>query len=419
MGAATRSAPFSTLASLECARCGAAQAADLRAQLCACGGPLLARYDLETARRTFTQAQLRSRAPSLWRYHELLPVRDPAQVVSLGEPLTPVISLDQAGRALGLSKLYIKDEGLLPTGSFKARGATVGVSRALELGVSTFAMPTNGNAGSAWASYAARAGMRAHIVMPVQVPEAQRTACVLAGASVYAVNGLINEAGAIVAKAVAAFGWYDASTLKEPYRIEGKKTLGFEIAEQFNWDLPDVIVYPTGGGVGLIGMHKAFAELRSLGLVSARLPRFMAVQATGCAPIVAAWRTGQPVSERWRDARTVAFGINVPKALGDFLILKIVRESRGEAIAVDDASILQHQRMLVGGEGVWASTEGGATLAAANELRRSGAIGADERVLLINTGSGLLEGGAAHGGGIAATIPVLEPDAEITDPAAH
>lgn len=312
-------------------------------------------------------------------------MRHDEAIVSLGERPTPILALKRAGEDVGLTGLFCKDEAALPSGSFKARGAAVGISRARELGVTSFAMPTNGNAGSAWSAYAARAGMQAIIAMPSRAPAIHRLQCALAGAKVTLVDGLISDAGAIVARLVAKTGMYDASTLKEPYRIEGKKTMGFEIAEQFAWHLPEVIVYPTGGGVGLIGMHKAFCELRTIGLLGPHMPRFFAVQSTGCAPIVKAWQERRESSTAWQHAATIAFGINVPKALGDFLILRILKGTGGEAIAVDDARILEYQRKLIEQEGVLACPEGGATLAAVAQARQNGAIGAAERVLIINT----------------------------------
>ncbi len=348
----------------------------------------MARYDLAAAAASLTRTPLGRRAHDLWRFRELLPVRREEFIVSLGERPSPILDLPRVNEQIGVAALHCKDEAALPGGSFKARGAAVGLSRARELGVHSFAMPTNGNAGSAWALYAARAGMQATIAMPVQTPAVHRMQCALAGAKVTLVRGTISDAGRVIARAVAASGIYDASTLKEPYRIEGKKTLGFEIAEQFAWDLPDAILYPTGGGVGLIGMHKAFLELHALGLLGPRLPRFFAVQSTGCAPIVEAWRSGRDASEAWHAPATVAFGINVPKAIGDFIVLRIVRETGGGAIAVDDARILEYQHMLVEREGVLACPEGGATLAALAQARRDGTIGAHERVLIINTGSG-------------------------------
>lgn len=381
--------PFSFLSHLECSRCHTIYDADTTAQLCVCGSPLLARYDLASARHTISKEEMMARQPTLWRYHELLPVRDAANIVTLGEGLTPLIQLPAAGVQLHIPQLYLKDEGIIPTGTFKARGAAVGVSRAKELGVRVLAMPTNGNAGGAWATYAARASIEAYIVVPEAAPPITRIECAISGARLFLVNGLINDAGAIVARAVKEHQWYDASTLKEPYRIEGKKTMGYEIAEQFNWDVPDVILYPTGGGVGLIGIYKALLELQQLGWIGERLPRLVAVQASGCAPIVKAWQEGKEVSEPWKDAHTVAFGITVPKAIGDFLVLEAVRNTQGCAIAVDDEAILQTQSWLARTEGLFVCPEGAATLAAAQKLREDGWIREEERVVLLNTGTGL------------------------------
>jgi threonine synthase len=381
-------APPSALSHLECSKCAARCDADIPQQLCTCGGPLLARYGVEAA-RTFTREALAEREPTLWRYSELLPVRDAANRVSLHEGVTPVLALARAGAELNLRSLFVKDEGLLPTGSFKARGAAVGVSRAKELGIHAFAMPTNGNAGGAWSAYAARAGIEAYIVMPQSAPAINRMECVMAGARVWLVDGLISDAGRIVGKAVKEHGLFDTSTLKEPYRIEGKKTMGFEIAEQFGWNVPDVILYPTGGGVGLIGIYKALQELQMLGLIANRMPRFVAVQAEGCAPIVQAWKAKRMESTAWENARTVAFGITVPKALGDFLVLDAIYKTDGCAVAVGDAQILEMQRFLTSREGTFVCPEGAATLAAAVQLREQGWIAPDERVLLINTGTGL------------------------------
>ena len=313
--------PYSALSHLDCPRCGAWHDADRVQGTCSCGSPLLARYDLERVQAS--PRDIAGRAPDLWRYHELLPVRDASQVVSLGEGMTPLLALRRLGRALGVPNLLMKDEGLIPTGTFKARGAAVGVSRAAELGVCSIAMPTNGNAGAAWSAYAARAGMRSLVVMPAAAPAITRAECAAAGAELYLVDGLIGDAGRLVAAAVEQRpGYQDVSTLREPYRIEGKKTMGLEIAEQLGWRLPGVIVYPTGGGVGIIGIYKALRELLELGWVSGDLPRLVAVQSAGCAPIVRAFQAGAAASEPWPDAKTVAFGITVPKALGDFLILQ-------------------------------------------------------------------------------------------------
>jgi len=382
---------FSFLSHLYCSRTGERHDADRIQQLSAVGAPLLAAYDLDALGQAMKRSDLSGREATLWRWHELLPVRDPAHVVTLGEGMTPLLPLPRLGRALGIDALWMKDEGIVPTGSFKARGAAVGVSRAKELGVTALAMPTNGNAGAAWALYAARAGIRATIVMPRDAPSITRNEVAIAGADLYLVDGLISDAGRIVAQAVADGGLYDASTLKEPYRIEGKKTMGLELAEQSDWRLPDVILYPTGGGVGLIGIHKAFKELRELGWIDpARpLPRLVAVQASGCAPIVAAWQKGAAESEFWADSQTVAFGINVPKALGDFLVLEALYESGGCAVAVDDADLLAAQRMAAELEGAFVCPEGAALFAAAQRLREEGWIGPGERVVALNTGAGI------------------------------
>jgi threonine synthase len=380
----------SALSHLECSKCGKVAAADVIQQLCTCGAPLLARYDLQRAAASLTVAQLEHRPWNLWRYAELLPVRDLARhAVSLGETVTPIVSLTETGRELKVADLRCKDDGLLPTGSFKARGAAVGVSRALELGVKAFAMPTNGNAGGAWAMYGRRAGIDAHVVVPRNAPAIHRYEMESAGANVTLVDGVIADAGKVVAQLVAETGIYDASTLKEPYRIEGKKTMGFELAEQYDWQLPDVILYPTGGGVGLIGIYKGLLELQAIGFPVERLPRMVAVQAAGCAPIVRAFEAGKRESEFWKDSKTAAFGINVPKALGDFLVLDAVYATGGCAIAVDDDAIAQSRRRVAAVEGMLLCPEGAATIAAAAVLREKGWISASERVLTINTGNGI------------------------------
>ena len=377
-------------------------------QLCTCGAPLLARYDLAAAAKTFTRAELAKRERSLWRYRELLPLRDFEQRISFGEAFTPLVLVPQLGSQLGLDRLFIKDEGLLPTGTFKTRGAAVGVSRGRELGIRAFAMPTNGNAGGAWAAYGTRAGIASYVVMPQDAPAINRLECVISGANVWLVDGLISDAGKIVARAVAQYGLYDASTLKEPYRIEGKKTLGFELVEQFDWNVPDVILYPTGGGVGLIGIYKALRELQAMGMVEKRLPRFVAVQAEGCAPIVRAFEHHRSASEFWNGAHTIAFGINVPKALGDFLILEALYESDGTALAVGDEDIVRMQQRIGAREGLFVCPEGAATLVAAEELRKRGWIERHERVLAINTGTGL-----KYPDVTVPDLPLLQPDASI------
>jgi threonine synthase len=382
--------PFSTLDHLECPRCGATHEATVLRGLCpACSSPLLARYDLSAV--GVTPAELATRAPDLWRYHELLPVSAPEHVVTLGEGMTPLISAPRLGAELDIERLLIKDDGLLPTGSFKARGAAVGVARARELGATALAMPTNGNAGAAWAAYAARAGLRMAVVQPVAAPSITRAEVVAAGGELTLVDGLISDAGRLVGAAVTASdGWFDVGTLKEPYRIEGKKTMGFEIAEQLGWRMPDVIIYPTGGGVGLIGIHKALTELVALGWLSGPLPRLVAVQSTGCAPIVRAFAAGAAESQLWEHARTVAFGITVPKALGDFLVLDALYATGGTAVAVEDDDLLDD--VLVTGrlEGMFLCPEGAATVTAARRLRESGWLAADDEVVLLNTGAGVL-----------------------------
>jgi threonine synthase len=397
--------PFSTLSHLECSRSGARYDADVVQGTSDTGAPLLARYDLDAV--TVTPDEIATRPPSLWRYHELLPVRDSADVVTLGEGMTPLLPLPRHGARLGVPGLLMKDEGLLPTGAFKARGAAVGVSRAVELGVRGIAMPTNGNAGAAWASYAARAGIDALIAMPVDAPEITRRECVAAGAELLLVDGLIGDAGRIVARMVTERdGYQDTSTLREPYRIEGKKTMGFEIAEQLGWRCPDVLLYPTGGGVGIIAIYKAVLELRELGWIDGDLPRLVAVQAEGCAPIVDAFAAGLDESTAPADPHTVAFGITVPKALGDFLVLDAVRATGGTAIAVSDDALLAAQRQLAADEGTWVCPEGAACFAAAAQLRESGWLDRDDEVVVLNTGSGLL-----YPDTITVDAPTVAPDA--------
>ena len=399
---------YSYLTHLECARCSRTYAADIVQNLCKCGNPLLARYDLPTLRTQLLKADVASRPPSLWRYHELLPVRSEQNVVSLGEGMTPLLPLARIGASMGLPKLLVKDEGLIPTGTFKARGASVGVSRAAELGVRNIAMPTNGNAGAAWATYAARAGLGSLIVMPQDAPAITQVECAVAGAELYLVRGLIGDAGQMVGQAVAAANgrYFDASTLKEPYRLEGKKTMGLELAEQLGWRCPDVILYPTGGGVGLIGIHKALKELQQMGWIRSELPRLVAVQASGCAPIVRAFEQGHHSAQPWPDARTAAFGITVPKALGDFLILDALYETKGTAVAVDDADLLAEQGQCARSEGVFMCPEGAATLAAARQLRRSGWLDENDEVIVLNTGTGLI---------YPETVPVAAPTLEVGD----
>jgi threonine synthase len=366
------------LSHLECARCGLRHDANAVQNLCReCASPLLARYDLARVSRPTAEN-------SLWRYRDVLPVLDPDPAFSLGEGMTPLVPLPALSRAID-AKILMKDESLIPTGSFKARGAAVGVARAKELGVKGIKMPTNGNAGAAWALYAARAGMRSVIAMPEDAPLITREEVEASGAELRIVRGTIADA----AKAIADVDLFDASTLKEPYRIEGKKTMGYEIVEQLGWRVPDVIVYPTGGGVGLIGIHKALNEMRELGWIEGPLPRLVAVQSTGCAPIVRAFNEGAAESTFWDDAYTSAFGINVPKPLGDFIILQAIRETDGTATAVDDGEILEDRAECARLEGVFLCPEGAATISAVRTLRKDGWLKADDEVVVLNTGAGI------------------------------
>ncbi|GHF21442.1 threonine synthase [Amycolatopsis deserti] len=400
---------YSALSHLDCPRCHLTHDADRVQGLCSCGSPLLARYDL--AGITVTRDEIATREPNLWRYHEVLPVRSAARVVTLGEGMTPLLPLPTYGEQVGVPGLLMKDEGLVPTGSFKARGAAVGVSKAAELGVTGIAMPTNGNAGAAWALYAARAGLRSLIAMPVDAPAITRAECQVSGAELYLVDGLISDAGKLIREAVAERGGYqDVSTLKEPYRIEGKKTMGYEIAEQLGWRVPDVIVYPTGGGVGIIGIHKALLEMRELGWIpDGKLPRLVAVQATGCAPIVDAFERGATESEPAVDAHTIAFGITVPKALGDFLVLDAVYSTGGTAIAVSDEELLAEQGNLARAEGAFVCPEGAACFAAVRKLRGSGWLAADDEVVVLNTGAGI-----KYPETVQVSVPVLAKDGAIS-----
>jgi threonine synthase len=383
--------PYSALSHLDCPRCGTWHDADRVQGTCSCGSPLLARYDLRHVASQASVRDIASRPADLWRYHELLPVRQAARVVSLGEGMTPLLPMPAIGRALGVPKLLMKDEGLLPTGTFKARGAAVGVSRAAELGVTAIAIPTNGNAGAAWSVYAARAGMRSLIVMPAAAPPVTRAECATAGAELYLVDGGIGDAAQLVADAVSRRpGYQNAATLHEPYRVEGKKTMGLEIAEQLGWRMPGVIVYPAGGGVGIIGIHKALRELAELGWVSGDLPRLVAVQPDGCAPIVKAFGAGAAETEPWPDPKTVAFGLTVPKPLGDFLILDALYATGGTAVAVTDEALLADQRAVARLEGSLICPEGAACFAAVRQLRAAGWLSETDEVVVLNTGTGLI-----------------------------
>ncbi len=374
---------------LECSATGTRYPADELRGLSDAGKPLLVRYDLEGIRRAVTRPTFEARRGGFWKYREFLPVRKSADVVSLGEVVTPIVELATLAKRAGANQLLIKDEGRLPTGSFKARGLALAVAMAKAFGVRRMAMPTNGNAGAALAAYAARAGIEAHVFCPADTPETNVREIALAGAKVTLVDGLIDDCGRRVAEGRERMGWFDVSTLKEPYRIEGKKTMGIELAEQLGWTLPDVIFYPTGGGTGMIGMRKAFAELEAAGFIDARRPRMIAVQAAGCAPIVRAWQQGAEVAARWPDARTFAAGIRVPAAIGDFLILRAVRESGGFAIAVDDEAIRDALVEVARVEGLLLCPEGAATYAAWRAALAAGKVGAEEKVLLFNCASGL------------------------------
>jgi threonine synthase len=374
---------------LECALTGERHAADTAHNLSRAGKPLLVRYDLDGVRATLTKDALARRPADLWRYRELLPVRRAADIVSLGETMTPIVRLEKLAKQLGGGELLVKDEGRLPTGSFKARGLALAVSMAKSLGIRHLAMPTNGNAGAALAAYATRAGIKTTIFCPDDTPDVNVSEIELQGAAVYRVNGLIDDCGKIVADGKAAAGWFDVSTLREPYRIEGKKTMGLELAEQLGWDVPDAIFYPTGGGTGLIGMWKAFAELAAIGFIGAKRPRMIAVQAEGCAPMVRAYEAGAEHATRFENAHTIASGIRVPQAIGDFLILRAVRESSGFAIAVTDAAITAAVDEVARGEGLLLCPEGAATYAAYKQSLADGRIGRAERVVLFNCATGL------------------------------
>ncbi len=389
MGNAVLSGTRSFISGLICPKCGSRYDCREVQHLCRCGSPLLAEYDLAAAAKSVTPEIIKTRPPTLWRYRELLPVLDEANIVSLGEGYTPLTELPKLALRHGFGALYLKDEGVIPTGTFKARGAAVGVSKAKELGVRHFAMPTNGNAGAAWAAYGARAGIAAHLVMPEGATLAARNESAVCGASVHMVKGLISDCGGILSRSIPAHGWYDASTLKEPYRIEGKKTMGYEIAEQLGWRVPDIIAYPAGGGVGIIGIYKALKEMQALGWIGGKLPRLVAVQAEGCAPIVRAFRRGAAESEFFPDSKTVAFGINVPKAIGDFLVLQALYGTGGCAVAVSDAEILGAVSELASAEGLFVCPEGAAAFAGLKKLRAENWVAAGDTAAVLNTGAGI------------------------------
>jgi len=375
---------------LECGLCGTRHEAHRLHNLCtACGKPLLVRYDLERAKMFMKKESLATRRPDMWRYREMLPVERDENIVSLGEGWTPLLRAIRLGRRVGVPDLFIKDESQNPTQSFKARGMATAVSMAKELGVKKLAVPSAGNAAGALAAYAARAGLKSYIFMPRDTPRANVVECQQTGAHVTLMDGLITDCGAEVGRRKEKEGWFDVSTLKEPYRIEGKKTLGYELAEQMEWRLPDVIIYPTGGGTGLIGMWKAFDEMEQLGWIGSKRPRMVTVQAEGCAPIVRAFEEGNRFADEFPNAATVASGLRVPKAIGDFLILDALRASGGTAVAVSDEELIEAVRDIGAVEGVFCAPEGAACLSALRRLVESGEVNKHERVVLFNTGSGV------------------------------
>jgi threonine synthase len=380
---------MTTITYLECSRCRKKYEAGKPHNLCECGGPLLVRYDLAKVRHSWNREWIANGPSSMWRYAPVLPVSKPGAIVTLGEGMTPLIRARRIGRALGAGELWIKDDGINPTGSFKARGLSCAISMCVEFGIRKVAIPSAGNAAGALAAYAAAAGIEAHIFMPRDVPQANYIECKAFGAKVTLVDGLISDCGRIVAERKDAEGWFDISTLKEPYRIEGKKTMGYELAEQLRWELPDAILYPAGGGVGLIGMWKAFGELEELGWISSKRPKMIAVQAAGCAPVVRAFEQGADETEFWNGAHTVAAGLRVPKPLGDALMLDAIRTSGGAAIAVTDQELLDAGGELGAAEGVFAAPEGAACLAALRKLLDRGFLRPHERIVLYNTGAGL------------------------------
>ncbi|MBM3956488.1 MAG: threonine synthase [Gemmatimonadetes bacterium] len=378
------------LTKLECTYCGEERDPREANRTCpVCGKVLFARYDLEGAARAFGKADLAGRVASMWRYREVMPVADPANVVTLGEGFTPMLRAQRLGERIGLPGLLVKDEGLNPTGTFKARGLSAAVSKAKELGLGRLTMPSAGNAAGALAAYCAAGGLEAHVFMPRDAPEANRVECAAYGASLTLVDGVITDAGRLSAQAASERGLFDVSTLREPYRVEGKKTMGYEIAEQLSWSLPDAIVYPTGGGTGIVGMWKAFGEMEAMGWVGGRRPRMVCVQAEGCAPLVRAFEEGSEFAAPAREPRTVAAGLRVPAAIGDYLVLRAVRESGGTALTVTDGEMVEAVGEMARLAGVFPAPEGAATLAAARKLVEAGWLGRDERVLLLNTGSGL------------------------------
>lgn len=397
----------SALTHLQCTMCEATYPSDRLMTVCpACGKVLFARYDLAKAAETMTPTALASRPWSLWRYEEILPILHPETAAKLGEGGTPLHDVPRLAADFGFERLLVKDEGLNPTGSFKARGLCMAVNRAKELGAETVALPSAGNAAAATAAYAARAGLKAVVAMPVDAPAVMKAECAFYGAHVILVNGLINDCGRVIRTGAQKHGWFDVSTLKEPYRAEGKKTLGLELAEQLDWRLPDAIIYPTGGGTGIVGMWKAFAELEAMGLIGAKRPKMFVVQAEGCAPIVKAFNDGARHADLWPNARTIAAGLRVPVAIGDYLILDAVRQSGGASIAVSDAELNLGMLALARREGLFASPESGAAAIGAKKLRDAGLLSASDETVIFSTGSGLM-----HTDLMTADFPIVDPDA--------
>lgn len=374
---------------LECSKTGKTYAPNQLYNLSEAGKPLLVRYDLAKAAQTLTKASLKDRVSSLWRYREVLPVVQDENIVDLGEGWTPLLQARRLGAQFGLPQLFIKDESPNPTGSFKARGQAVAISMAKELGVKKVAVPTAGNAGGAMAAYAAAAGLEAYVFMPRDTPAANQIECVQYGAHVTLIDGLITDCGAEVARRKEAEGWFDVSTLKEPYRIEGKKTMGYELAEQFHWELPDVILYPTGGGTGLVGMWKAFDEMEQMGWIGSARPRMFSIQAAGCAPIVRAYENGWDEAPEFENAHTAASGLRVPRAIGDFIMLDILRQSGGGAVAVTDEEMIADTRVVGAAEGLFCAPEGAACFSGLKKLLENGQVKPDERIVLFNTGTGV------------------------------
>jgi threonine synthase len=381
---------MSQLTHLQCSKCGEHYDADQVQTVCKkCGKPLFARYDLEKAKETLNKRELVGRVSSMWRYREILPVRRSENVVTLGEGWTPLTPTHRLGESLGLKSLLVKDEGIIPTGSFKARGLSAAISKAKELGVKRVALPSAGNAAGAIAAYGARAGLEVYVFMPEDAPKVNAVESDVVGGKVVFVKGLISDAGKLVKDGAQEMGWFSVATLGEPYRVEGKKTMGLEVAEQLDWKLPDVIIYPTGGGTGIIGMWKVFDELEQMGWIGRERPRMVSVQAEGCSPIVKAYMEGKEESQFFEGANTVAAGLRVPKALGDFLILKAVKESKGTAIAVSDEELMADVRLISRLEGIFACPEGAATISALRKMVEAGEVDGSESVVLFNTGSGL------------------------------